>query len=262
MPATRPIALVTGASRGIGYELAREFAQNGHDVILAADHEGRLREAAQGIRHAAHNVRVETVACDLSTREGVETLWEAARRIGPVDVLAANAGRGLFGDFRHTDLETELEIIQLNVTSVVHLTKLVLRDMTERDSGKILITASIESTTPDPFQVVYAASKAFVLSFAQGLREDLKDTGITVTALMPGATDTHFFERAHMENSKVTDMKMSDPADVAREGYAALMRGDDHTVVGAKNKAMVTMNKFATDTMKAKTMAKMAGPKQ
>lgn len=260
MPA-RPLALITGASRGIGYELTREFAQNGHDVIMAADHEGRLQEAAQGIRNVAGDARVETVTCDLSAREGVEALWEAARRIGPVEVLAANAGFGVWGDFRNTDLETELKLIQLNVTSVVHLTKLVLRDMAERDSGKILITASVVSTTPDPYQIVYAASKAFVLSFAEGLRQDLKESGITVTALMPGATATNFFHRAGMENSKITDMKMSDPADVAHEGYAALMRGDDHTVVGLKNKIQAVMGKLATDPMKAKMTGKMTGPK-
>ncbi len=261
MSASRPLALITGASSGIGYELAREFARNGYDVILAADHQGRLLEAAQGIRSAAPEARVETVTCDLSVREGVEGLWEAARAIGPVDVLAANAGVGVWGDFRDTDLEAELRLIQLNAVSVVHITKLALRDMLDRDSGKILITASVDSTTPDPFLVVYAATKAFVLSFAEGIREDLKDTGITVTALMPGPTDTNFFRRAGMEQAKVADMKKSDPAEVAREAYAALMRGDDHTVIGGKNKMQVVMSKLASDPMKAKMTGKMTGPK-
>lgn len=261
MPATRPLVLITGASSGIGYELTREFAQNGYDVIMAADHEGRLKEAAQGIHSAAAGARVETVACDLSVREGVESLWQAARAIGPVEILAANAGVGLWGDFRDTDLEAELRLIQLNATSVVHLVKLALREMLERDSGKILITASVDSTTPDPFLVVYAATKAFVLSFAEGIREDLKDTGITVTALMPGPTDTNFFHRAGMERARVMDMKKTDPAEVARAAYAALMRGDDHTVVGLKNKIQVAASALASDPMKAKMTGKMTGPK-
>lgn len=266
-PTTHALALITGASSGIGYELAKQFACNGYDVIMAADHQGKLIEAAQGVRASAWRSeegarRVETVTCDLATREGVENLYRAAQAIGPVEVLCANAGIGVWGDFRETDLEAELRAIQLNAVSVVHLTKLMLRDMVARNSGKILITASTDSTTPDPFLVVYAATKAFVLSFAEGLREDLKDTGITVTALMPGPTETNFFRRAGMQRSRVASMKKSDPADVARAGYEALMRGDDHTVVGLMNKMQVAMGAIASDPMKAKMTAKMTGPKQ
>lgn len=258
--AGRPLALVTGASSGIGYELARQLAQHGHDLLIAADHEGNLREAAQGLVNAC-GVHVETVTCDLATREGVERLYEAAKAVGPVDVLCCNAGAGVYGDFAETDLEAELRIIQLNAVSVVHLTKLVLQDMLQRHRGRILITASTDSTTPDPYLVVYAATKAFVLSFAEAIRHSLQDTGVSVTALLPGPTDTNFFKRAGMQRSKVNESAKTDPAEVARKAYRALMRGDDHTIVGWKNKAQVAMQSVLSDPVKAAITAGATEPK-
>lgn len=257
----RPLALVTGASSGIGYELARQLAQHGHDLLIAADHEGTLREAAQGLVNAT-GAHVETLTCDLAAREGVERLAAVAREAGPVDVLCCNAGAGIYGDFVETDLEAELRIIQLNAASVVHLTKLMLPEMLARHRGRILITASTDSTTPDPYLVVYAATKAFVLSFAEAIRHSLQDTGITVTALLPGPTDTNFFKRAGMQRSKVNESAKSDPAEVARKAYRALMRGDDHTIVGWKNKAQVAMQSVLSDPVKAALTAEQTKPKR
>lgn len=257
----RPLALVTGASSGIGYELARQLAQHGHDLLIASDHEGTLREAAQGLVNAT-GTHVEPVTCDLATRDGVERLAAVARDTGPVDVLCCNAGAGIYGDFVETDLEAELRIIQLNAASVVHLTKLMLPDMLARHRGRILITASTDSTTPDPYLVVYAATKAFVLSFAEAIRHSLQDTGITVTALLPGPTDTNFFRRAGMQRSKVNESAKSDPAEVASKAYRSLMRGDDHTIVGWKNKAQVAMQSVLSDPVKAALTAEQTRPKR
>src|SRR3954464_4497780 len=198
--AQRPLAVVTGASAGIGYELAKQFASHDFDLVVAAE-DDRISEVAtelQGLGASAEAVQV-----DLATEEGVDTLYERLNG-RPVDALALNAGIGAGGAFAtDTDLHQELKLIDLNVRSTVHLAKHVVKDMVDRDQGRILFTSSIASTMPGAFQAVYNASKSFVQSFALALRYELKDTGVTVTALMPGPTDTEFFERADMLDTKV-----------------------------------------------------------
>jgi len=255
----RPLALVTGASSGIGRELAKQFASNGFDVIVAAEDDA-ITEAAIELR--ASGVTAEPVQVDLSLAEGVEELYlratEGGRRL---DAVAINAELGTSGDFaRDDDLESELRLVDLNVRSAVHLAKRVLHDMAERGTGRVLFT-STAGTVPGPHHVVYAASTAFLRSFAEALRYELRDTDVTVTALLPGATDTDFFARADMEDSKAADGKKDDPADVARDGFEALMRGDDKVVAGSfRNKAAAAAARILPEQAKAGLQGRNARP--
>jgi short-subunit dehydrogenase len=225
------LALVTGASTGIGFELARCFADDGHGLIVVAEEEGPLLEAATMLRQAGAP-RVETVVVDLSRPDGPDEVHAAVQRIGVLpEFLVNNAGIGVYGDFaRETRWEDELRLIQLNVIAVVRLTKLFAPAMVERGSGRILITSSVAAIAPSPLQSVYSASKAFEYAFAEGIANELSDTGVTVTALMPDATETEFFTRAGMEDSKLGQSSKADPADIARAGYDAMMKGKDHVI--------------------------------
>ena len=256
---TRPLAVVTGASRGIGYELAAQFAANGFDLVVNAEDAG-LAEAAAAL--SATGAQVEPVRADLATYDGVEALWSAIQATGrPVDAVALNAGVGVSGDFAtSTDLEAELALLNLNVTSAVHLAKRVLPDMVARGSGRILFTSSVAATMPGPFYAVYAASKAFLLSFAEAIRYELKDSGVSITALMPGPTDTDFFRRAGMEDTRAGTSYQDDPAEVARQGFEALMAGKDHVVAGVQNKALTTAAKVLPETVKAAAHARLTEP--
>src|SRR3954452_22416244 len=226
---SRNLALVTGASSGIGRELAKQFASNGYDLIVAAEDD--IESAATELEGLGADTKA--VRVDLRSDDGVEELWRAAESAGrPIDAAALNAGVGRGGPFAETPLEDELSIVDLNCRSTVHLAKHVVKHMTERGEGRILFTSSIASTQPGAFQAVYNASKSFVQSFALALRNELKDTGVTVTSLMPGPTDTEFFERADMEDTKVGAGEKDDPADVAREGFEALMEGRERVVSG------------------------------
>jgi short-subunit dehydrogenase len=224
--ATRPLAVVTGASSGIGFELAKQFAANGFDLIIAAE-DADIAAAGREIERLG--AEVEVVQVDLADDEGVDALH--ARITGaarPVDAVALNAGIGAGGAFAtDTDLEKELRLIDLNVRSTVHLAKHVVREMVARDEGRILFTSSIASTMPGAFHAVYNASKSFVQSFALALRNELKDTNVTVTSLMPGPTDTEFFARADMLDTMIGSSDKDDPADVARDGFEALMAGKE-----------------------------------
>ncbi|HWC08069.1 MAG TPA: SDR family NAD(P)-dependent oxidoreductase [Solirubrobacterales bacterium] len=256
----RRTAVVTGASSGIGFELAKVFAENGFDLVIAAE-DDELDTAAAELGRIGPSV--EAVKVDLATPEGVERLYE---RIGksaqPVEALALNAGIGAGGAFAtETDLDQELRLVDLNVRSTVHLCKLVLADMVARDRGRILITSSVAATMPGSFQAVYNASKSFDQSFALAIRNELKDTEVTVTALMPGPTDTEFFERAEMEDTKVGAEEKDDPAEVARQGFEALMAGEERVVGGSlKNKAQVLAGKLVPDSKKAEMHREMAEP--
>jgi short-subunit dehydrogenase len=257
----RPLAVVTGASSGIGYELARQFAEHGFDLLIAAE-DADIERAGADLRRDS-GPQVQTCQVDLATYDGVERLFQAIERIGrPVEAIAINAGRGAGGDFvRGTDLRDELNIIDVNVTSTVHLAKRVLPDMVRRGAGKVLFTSSIASTMPGSYQAVYNASKSFVQSFSEAVRNELKDTGVTVTALMPGPTDTNFFERAEMTDTKVGAGPKDDPAKVAEQGFEALMKGDDHVVAGSfRNKVQAVAGKVMTDPAKAEMHRKMAEP--
>jgi short-subunit dehydrogenase len=256
---TKPLAVVTGASSGIGYELAKQFAQHGFDLLVVAEDQG-LGSAAENLQKMG--AAVDTATVDLTEYDGVETLYRKIQSSGrPVDAIAINAGVGVGGEFRTNDLQAELKMIDLNVKSSVHLAKLILNDMVARGQGRILFTSSIAATMPAPFLAVYGASKAFVQSFSEALRNEVKDTGVTITALMPGPTETNFFHRAGMEDTKVGVSKKDDPAEVAREGFEALMAGKDHIVAGAfKNKLQTTATNVLPDTMTAEMHRKQTEP--
>jgi uncharacterized protein len=254
-------AVITGASSGIGYELARQFAQHGYDLLIAAEDEG-IHEAAAALRRD-NTTAVTDVRVDLATADGVEALSAAIGEAGrPVDAVALNAGRGIGGDFvRDTDLADELNVIDVNVTSTVHLAKRVLPAMVERGAGQVLFTSSIASTMPGTYQAVYNASKSFVQSFAEALREELKDTGVTVTALMPGPTDTNFFHRAEMDDTKVGAGRKDDPAQVAEQGFQALMKEKEKVVAGSLGTRLQgAAAKVLPDSAKAKMHRGMAEP--
>lgn len=222
------LAVVTGASSGIGYELAAELARRGYDLVIASSGE-RLDEAAKKLRAYGHDVTEAMV--DLATPNGVEQLWDQIEKLGqPVEVACINAGIGLGGLFKDTDLQQELRMVNLNCTGAVHLAKYLVQNMTRRKAGRILFTSSIAGEMVAPREAVYAATKAFVLSLAHSIRYELKDTGVTVTALQPGPTDTDFFHRAGMDDTKVGSegKKESEPEDVARQGLDALFEGRDH----------------------------------
>ncbi len=241
----RPVALITGGTSGIGLELAKQFADHHYDLILVARAPGPLAEAKAFFEE--RDVRVETISADLSKRNAAQGVFEKVKTLGwDVDVLVNNAGAGVYGDFvMETNLQEELDIIQLNIASVVELTKYFTKDMIGRKGGKILFTASMAGIVPSPFLTVYSATKSFVLSFAEALRDELKGSGITVTALCPGATDTKFFERADMVHKKEKLGKLADPKDIAEAGFNALMKGDDHVVAPFKDSLMTNfMNKF------------------
>jgi uncharacterized protein len=257
---TRLLAVVTGASSGIGYELAKQFAQNGFDLLITSQSE-RINDAARSLQ--SEGVDVESVQADLASYDGVEKLYETIRSSGrPIDSIAINAGVGVGGDFsRDTDLQAELNLINLNVVSPVHLTKRVVKDMRERGNGRILFTSSIAGTMPAPFEAVYGASKAFLTSFAQAIRNELKDTGVTITVLMPGATETDFFHRAGLDDTKLGVSEKDDPAEVAHEGFEALMAGKDHVVAGSfKNKLQAAAGHVMPDPAVAQMHRKQSEP--
>lgn len=258
----RPLALITGASSGIGYELARKFGEHGYDLVIVSDNREKLSAAAERLAQLAGEPGIEVVAADLATPDGVRKVHEHVKQLGrPIDVLAANAGVGVYGSFDETNLDDEIALINLNVTSQVHLIKLVLRDMRERDAGDILITSSIAGIMPGPLMAVYAASKAFLRFFGQAIREELKDTGINVTVLMPGPTETDFFERADMLDSKVGQAKKQSAEEVAEAAFEALREREDHVVTGAKNKLQAGMAKMMSDPARAKAHGAQTKPK-
>jgi len=252
-------AVVTGASSGIGLELARQFAEHGFDVLICAE-DGGLAGAAETLRPSGASII--PVQADLATYEGVEALVAAIVGTGrPVDAVALNAGVGNGGRFVDIALDDELRLIQTNVVGTVHLTKRLLPAMVLRGLGRLLFTSSVASIMPGPFYATYAASKSFVQSFAEAVRYEVKDTGVTVTALLPGPTDTKFFDRADMRNTPAGQGKKDDPAEVAADGFAALMAGKDHVVAGSvKNKVQVIGASVLSDTAKAAIHGKLAQP--
>jgi short-subunit dehydrogenase len=252
----RLFAIVTGASSGIGYELAKLCAENGFDLLIAAD-EPAINRAAQDFRSLG--VNVEAVEADLATEQGVEKLFAAAGG-RPVDALLANAGYGLGHAFLDQDLKEARHVIDTNITGTIHLIQKVGRDMRARGKGRILITGSIAGFIPGSFSAVYNSTKAFINSFSFALRNELKDTGVTVTCLMPGATATEFFERAGEMGTKVGTREKDCPADVARDGLEAMMKGEGDVVSGWKNKLQATIANVTPSGMLAERHRKMAEP--
>jgi short-subunit dehydrogenase len=259
-PSSRPLALVTGASSGIGRELAKQFAEHGYDLIVAAE-DVELDDAVEELR--ALGGAVAPVSVDLRKRADVERLVAAYRGSGrALDAAALNAGVGHGGAFADTDLEAELGIVELNCASTVHLAKRVVQDMVPRGEGRILFTSSVASQAPEPFQAVYGASKAFVQSLAMALREELKDTGVTVTSLLPGPTDTEFFDRAELTDTKLgASDKKDDPAQVARQGFEGLMKGEASVFAGSlASKAMGRLSAVTPGPAAAKLNRQVTEP--
>ncbi|MBM6579541.1 SDR family NAD(P)-dependent oxidoreductase [Microvirga sp. BT689] len=257
MPDTsKPLAIVTGASTGIGYELAKLCAQNGYDLLIAAD-QAAIHDAAKDFQ--ALGAAVDAVEADLATLEGVDKLYAAAKG-RPVGALLANAGHGLGHAFLDQDFTQARHVIDTNITGTIYLIQKVGRDMRSRGEGRILITGSIAGFMPGTFQAVYNGTKAFIDSFSFALRAELKDTGVTVTCLMPGATETEFFERADMMDTQVGQDKKDDPADVAKVGFDAMMRGDGDVVSGWKNKFTTVLASVTPAGILAEQHRKMAEP--
>lgn len=259
MENNKQYALITGATSGIGKELAKLFAADGYNLVIVAREQEELDQTARELKNTG--IEVISFAKDLFDPSSVAQIYGhlQAKNID-IEILVNDAGQGQYGKFVDTDLNRELDIIQLNIASLVALTKYFLRDMVKRKSGKILNVSSIASKTPGPWQSVYHGTKAFVQSFTEAIRAEVKDEGVTVTALLPGVTDTDFFNKADMNESKAVQDKeaMADPADVAKDGYDALMAGKDMVVSGFKNKIQVAMGAITPDS----TMAAITGKKQ
>ena len=257
MPDTaKTLAIVTGASTGIGYELAKLCAQNGYDLLIAAD-QAAIHDAARDFQ--ALGVGVEAIETDLATLEGVDKLYAAVKG-RPVGALLANAGHGLGHAFLDQDFTQVRHVIDTNITGTLYLIQKVGRDMRARNEGRILITGSIAGFMPGTFQAVYNGTKAFIDSFSFALRNELKDTDVTVTCLMPGATETEFFERAGMEDTQVGQDQKDDPAFVAKVGFDAMMNGEGDVVSGWKNKLTTILANVTPAGMLAEQHRKMAEP--
>jgi short-subunit dehydrogenase len=260
MSATGKYALVTGATSGIGKELAKLLAQDGYNLIIVARNQQELDNTAGELR-SAHQIEVRTIAKDLFKNEEAFSLCDEVSGT-PIDVLVNDAGQGVYGLFKDNDIRRELDIISLNVDALVILTKYFVQQMTARGEGRILNLGSVAGKLPGPWQAVYHATKAFVLSFTTAVREEVKDSGVTLTALMPGVTDTDFFNKAGMQSSKAVRDKeaMAPAADVAKEGYDALMAGEDRVIAGFKNKVQVNMANLIPDNSVAHTMYEQQQP--
>lgn len=252
----RPLALVTGASTGIGYELAKFCAQEGYDLVIAAN-EPEIANAAETL--SSYGVHVKAVETDLATTEGVDEML-AATAGRPIELLLANAGTGEGGEFLNQDFHTVQHIINTNVTGTLYLLHTVAQEMRSRQRGRILITGSIVGFIPGPLNSVYNSSKAFIDSFSYALRNELKDSGVTVTCLMPGGTETPFFERAGMTNTTLGQSKKDNPADVAKTGFAAMMRSDSSVVHGLLNKFQAAAAGIVPQTMLASMHRNLAAP--
>jgi uncharacterized protein len=254
-------ALVTGGTSGIGYELTKLLAKDGYNLVIVARSEDDLTRVANELREQ-NGVEVITISKDLFDPENAFALYkEVSDQNIQVDILINDAGQGQYGEFIDTDIRKELSIINLNISSLVVLTKLFLQDMVIRGNGRIMNVSSIASKTPGPWQSVYHATKAFVQSFTEAIRSEVKDSGVTITALLPGATDTDFFNKADMLDSKVVQGgKLDHAEDVAVDGYKAMMKGDDMVVSGFKNKVQVAMANLLPDSKLADKMKKQQAP--
>jgi len=256
--AAKGLAVITGASTGIGYELARCAARDGYDLVIAAD-ESRIAQAADDLRQIG--VAVEAVEADLSTVEGVDRLTERIEADGrSVDLLMANAGRGLGKGFLDQDFAEARKVVETNITGTIYLVQQIGNHMRARGKGRILLTGSIAGFMPGSYQAVYNGTKAFINSFSFALREELKDSGISVSCLMPGATETEFFKRADLMDTSIGQAKKDDPAEVARIGYEAMLDGEGDVVSGWKNKLQAAVANVTPASLLAHQHAKMAEP--
>ncbi len=257
-------ALITGASSGIGRELTRLFAKDGYNLVLVGRDEEALQQQIYNLKNQ-YGTQATIISKDLSDPKAPDEIYAETGQQGlKIDVLVNDAGFGEYGMFAtETDLQKELDVVQVNAVALMHLTKLYLKDMVSRNEGKILMLGSEVSVVPNPLMAVYGATKAFIKSFSEAIRNELKDTNITVTVLMPGATNTNFFKAAGAENAKGADPnKTADPAAVAKEGYEALMSGKDHVVAGWMNKARVAIAHILPDPLIAAGVRSDMTPKE
>ena len=254
-------ALITGATSGIGYELAKLFARDGYSLILVARNEDLLQQTSDELKQQ-YGVEITPLAKDLFNPNAAKEIYDKTREMGiNVNVLVNDAGQGQWGPFVETELQRDLDIIQLNIMSLVSLTKYFVRDMVNRNEGKILQLGSEAGTSPIPLLATYAATKAFVISFSVALADELRDTDITVTVLLPGATDTDFFHKANQENTVTYREKgLLSPEEVAKDGYDALMRGERKIISGGKTKMHVFMADMLGDKASAAAMRKQMEP--
>lgn len=250
-------ALITGATSGIGYELAKLFARDGYNLVLVARNEEILNKTASELK-AFGNIKVHTINADLFKPEGAKHVYEKTKSLGiTVQYLVNDAGQGEWGRFFKTDLQRDIDLVNLNVVSLMTLTKYYLQEMVERNSGRILQLASSLAKAPTPYMAVYAASKAFVLHLSEALVQELEDTNVTVTALLPGATDTDFFHKAKAEGTTIyNESSLYDPAEVAEAGYKAMMNGESTVQPGLKNKAQNVLSTILPDSAVASNMEK------
>lgn len=254
-------ALITGATSGIGYELAKLFAKDGYDLVIVARNHEDLNKRAEEFKK--YRVNVICISKNLFLQDEAYSLYSELKLNGiSPEIIVNDAGQGVYGKFQDTDIHREVDIINLNIISVIILTKLFIKDRLPKGSGKILNLASIASKAPGPWHSVYHGTKAFVLSWSEAIREELKDTGITVTALLPGPTDTDFFNKADMNDSKILQDKdnLASPEEVAMDGFNALMNGDDKIISGIQNKLNAAMINITTDSMAAHRMGEMQKP--
>ncbi|AZB11426.1 SDR family oxidoreductase [Chryseobacterium sp. G0162] len=253
--------LITGATSGIGYELAKQFAKNGYDLVLVARDYEELKNKANEFKK--YGINAIPISKNLFSEDEAYSLYSELKMNGiSPEILVNDAGQGVYGKFQDTDIHREVDIVNLNIISVIILTKLFIKDRLPKRSGKILNLASVASKVPGPWHSVYHGTKAFVLSWSEAIREELKDIGITVTALLPGPTDTDFFNKADMNQSKIVEDKdtLASPEEVAIDGYNALMNDEDKVISGLKNKLSVAMSNLSTDSMAAHRIAEMQKP--
>jgi short-subunit dehydrogenase len=254
-------ALVTGATSGIGLELARLLAEHQYNLVIVARSEANLENTAAELKQQ-FGVEVISISKDLFIKESAFEVYDEVKKRGIViDVLVNDAGQGQYGNFVETDIFRELDIIQLNIATYVIITKFFLKEMVSRNQGKILNVSSIGGEMPGPLQSVYHATKAFVTSFSEGIRNEVRGTGVTVTLLEPGVTDTDFFNKAEQTEARmVKEGPMADPAQVAKDGFEAMMAGKDKVISGFMNKMMVWSSHVMPDTVVASNMHKMMQP--
>lgn len=254
------LAVITGSSRGIGLELAKVFGENGFDLVINSETD-IVFDAEKDLKGLGY--KVTAIKADLATREGCDEFFDTVVGLGgDLHSVALNAGFGVGGAFLETEVDREIRMMNLNVVYTTYLAKRFLQEMNRRGSGKLLLTSSIAGEMPGPYYAVYAATKAFVQSFSEAIRFEMNElgTGVTVTALQPGATDTNFFNRAGMEETTAGQGDKDGPREVALAGYKALMNGDDHVVVGMKNKIMTAAGKLMPQTAQAKAQGQLAKP--
>jgi uncharacterized protein len=253
----RGYALITGGTSGIGYEIARCFAKDGHDLVLVARSQESLMEVKTQFEEE-YGIQVQTISKDLMVPGAAKEIYQQIKNNGmDIEYLVNDAGQGYWGKFAETELDREIDLINLNIVALVSLTKYFLADMLKRNSGRILQVASQLSKAPSPYMSVYGASKAFVLSFHEALRQEIKDSKVTMTALLPGATDTDFFHKAGaLDSVEYKEKSLYDPEEVAHAAYEALMDGDEKVMPGLKNKIQGGMGTVMPDTMVAANMEK------